>query len=38
MDEAMHPLTMLTFGCYGQVLPNQNGRSGAGDCALEVWV
>ena len=25
MDEAMHPLTMLTFGCYGQVLPNQNG-------------
>jgi sulfoxide reductase catalytic subunit YedY len=25
MDEAMHPLTLLTFGCYGQVLPNQNG-------------
>jgi len=25
MDEAMHPLTMLCFGCYGQVLPNQNG-------------
>ncbi len=25
MDEAMHPLCMLTFGCYGQVLPNQNG-------------
>ena len=25
MDEAMHPLTMLTFGCYGQALPNQNG-------------
>jgi len=25
MDEAMHPLAMLTFGCYGQVLPNQNG-------------
>lgn len=25
MDEAMHPLTMLTFGCYGQTLPNQNG-------------
>ena len=25
MDEAMHPLTMLTFGCYGETLPNQNG-------------
>ena len=25
MDEAMHPLTMLVFGAYGQVLPNQNG-------------
>ncbi len=25
MDEAMHPLALLTFGMYGQVLPNQNG-------------
>ncbi len=25
MDEAMHPLCLLTFGCYGEVLPNQNG-------------
>ena len=25
MDEAMHPLTILTFGMYGSVLPNQNG-------------
>jgi sulfoxide reductase catalytic subunit YedY len=25
IDEAMHPLTMLAFGMYGQVLPNQNG-------------
>lgn len=25
MDEAMHPLCLLTFGCYGQALPNQNG-------------
>jgi sulfoxide reductase catalytic subunit YedY len=25
MDEAMHPLCLLTFGCYGDVLPNQNG-------------
>jgi sulfoxide reductase catalytic subunit YedY len=25
MDEAMHPLTLLTFGLYGMVLPNQNG-------------
>ncbi len=25
MDEAMHPLTLLTFGLYGEILPNQNG-------------
>jgi sulfoxide reductase catalytic subunit YedY len=25
LDEAMNPLCLLTFGCYGQVLPNQNG-------------
>jgi methionine sulfoxide reductase catalytic subunit len=25
LDEAMHPLTLLTTGMYGQVLPNQNG-------------
>jgi sulfoxide reductase catalytic subunit YedY len=25
MDEAMSPLTLLTFGMYGEVLPNQNG-------------
>ena len=25
MDEAMHPLTILTVGLYGEVLPNQNG-------------
>ena len=25
MDEAMHPLTLLTFGMYGEVLPNQSG-------------
>jgi sulfoxide reductase catalytic subunit YedY len=25
IDEAMHPLTLLTFGLYGDVLPNQNG-------------
>lgn len=25
MDEAMNPLCLLTFGCYGEVLPNQNG-------------
>ena len=24
LDEAMHPLTLLTFGLYGEVLPNQN--------------
>jgi len=25
MDEAMHSLALLTFGMYGEVLPNQNG-------------
>jgi sulfoxide reductase catalytic subunit YedY len=25
MDEAMNPLALLTFGLYGDVLPNQNG-------------
>ena len=25
MDEAMHPLALLTFGLYGEVLPNVNG-------------
>jgi sulfoxide reductase catalytic subunit YedY len=25
MDEAMHPLALLTFGLYGELLPNQNG-------------
>jgi methionine sulfoxide reductase catalytic subunit len=25
MDEAMHPLTLMAFGLYGEVLPNQNG-------------
>ncbi|MFM8511895.1 MAG: protein-methionine-sulfoxide reductase catalytic subunit MsrP [Betaproteobacteria bacterium] len=25
VDEAMHPLTLMAFGLYGEVLPNQNG-------------
>jgi sulfoxide reductase catalytic subunit YedY len=25
LDEAMQPLTLLAFGLYGEVLPNQNG-------------
>jgi len=25
LDEAMNPLTLLSFGMYGEVLPNQNG-------------
>ncbi len=25
IDEAMHPLTLLAVGLYGEVLPNQNG-------------
>jgi sulfoxide reductase catalytic subunit YedY len=25
LDEAMHPLTLLTLGLYGEILPKQNG-------------
>jgi sulfoxide reductase catalytic subunit YedY len=25
LDEAMHPLTLLSFGMYGEILPNQSG-------------
>ncbi len=25
LDEAMHPLAMLSFGMYGETMPNQNG-------------
>ncbi|MFT3858566.1 MAG: protein-methionine-sulfoxide reductase catalytic subunit MsrP [Aquabacterium sp.] len=25
IDEAMHPLALMAFGLYGEVLPNQNG-------------
>ncbi len=25
LDEAMHPLSLLAFGMYGEILPNQNG-------------
>jgi sulfoxide reductase catalytic subunit YedY len=25
LDEALHPLTLLAFGMYGEVLPTQNG-------------
>ena len=25
LDEAMHPLTIMVVGVYGEVLPNQNG-------------
>jgi methionine sulfoxide reductase catalytic subunit len=25
LDEAMHPLTLLSFGLYGELLPHQNG-------------
>jgi sulfoxide reductase catalytic subunit YedY len=25
LDEALHPLTLLAYGMYGEVMPNQNG-------------
>ena len=28
LDEAMHPLTLMAFGLYGEVLPHQNGEIG----------
>ncbi len=34
MDEAMHPLTLLTFGLYGETLPNQDG---APVCLVVPW-
>jgi sulfoxide reductase catalytic subunit YedY len=34
MDEAMHPLTILAVGLYGEVLPNQNG---APLCLVVPW-
>jgi sulfoxide reductase catalytic subunit YedY len=36
LDEAMHPLTLMAVGLYGKTLPNQNGRTVATGCALEV--
>lgn len=27
LDEALHPLTLLTFGLYGELLPKQNGAA-----------
>ena len=42
LDEAMHPLTLLAFGMYGQVLPKQNGAPlrlvGAKSRSLEPWM
>ena len=35
IDEAMHPLALLTFGMYGEALPNQNGAPGAHGRAVE---
>src|SRR5947208_3426656 len=36
MDEAMHPLTILVVGLYGEVLPNQDGAP-LGPLAWLVW-
>ncbi len=36
MDEAMNPLTLLTFGLYGETLPNQDGAPVRVVSALEV--
>ena len=38
MDEAMNPLALLTFGLYGEVLPNQDGAPGAHRLAMEVRI
>jgi sulfoxide reductase catalytic subunit YedY len=36
LDEAMHPLTLLSFGMYGETLPNQNGRAHPAGDPVEV--
>ena len=36
MDEAMNPLTLLTFGLYGEVLPNQNGAPSPHSASVEI--
>ena len=36
MDEAMHPLTILCLGLYGETLPNPERRTGPRGGALEV--
>ena len=36
MDEAMHPLALLCFGMYGEVLPNQDGAPPAHGDSLEI--
>jgi len=38
MDEAMNPLTLLTFGCVWRDAGESAGSSGARDRAVEVWV
>ena len=36
MDEAMHPLTILSVGLYGEILPAQNGAPHSSRGAVEV--
>ena len=38
LDEAMNPLTLLTFGLYGEVLPKQKWGSSQSSGTLEVWL
>lgn len=38
IDEAMHPLTLLTVGVYGKALPPQNGAPTPPDRAVEIWL
>ena len=38
LDEAMHPLTLLAVGLYGETLPNQNGAPPPARGAVEVRI
>lgn len=38
LDEAMHPLTLMTVGVYGQCVTTAKWRAGATDCAVEIWL
>ena len=37
LDEAMHPLTLLAVGLYGETLPNQDGKNKTGEKRCRIF-